>query len=390
MLGQPDFVSGSCDNGGVTASSLCAPFAVSADSRGDLYVADQGNSRVLEFSSPLASSMAANLVFGQGNSFSTDTCDFDGLSGTADNLCDPSGVALDVIGNLYIADTDNNRALEYDQPLIIRGNADRNRDSYGERHCHSHTNRNRHGHANRDCDENCDTDGDKDCHCNRDQDCNCHGNRHEHGDADRNCHSLEHGDCHGYRDKHRDGDGHGHQNRDRHCNSDGDRNYDINSNGNCDADAKCDHGQQHDRPGQAPPATDSARCARRSTTPMPRPIRQAATARRAPATIRSFSASAARSPGNTLPAILNNLTIDGTGQTITVDGANLFGIFVVGNRSVTLNINLLTIAHGNASSGDGNGGGIDNHAGTLAVANSTFSNNSARMGAVASIMREER
>ncbi len=119
VLGQPDFVSGSCDNGGVSASSLCAPFSVSADSRGDLYVADQGNSRVLEFSSPLASSMAANLVFGQGNSFSTDTCDFDGLSGTADNLCDPSGVALDVSGDLYIADTDNNRALEYDQPLII-------------------------------------------------------------------------------------------------------------------------------------------------------------------------------------------------------------------------------------------------------------------------------
>ena len=118
VLGQPDFVSSTCDNGGVSASSLCAPFAISADSRGDLYVADLGNSRVLEYNSPLASDMSANDVFGQGNNFSTDTCNFDGLNGTADNLCDPTGVAVDVTGNLYIADTENNRTLEYDQPLL--------------------------------------------------------------------------------------------------------------------------------------------------------------------------------------------------------------------------------------------------------------------------------
>src|ERR1700733_7171219 len=66
----------------------------------------------------------------------------------------------------------------------------------------------------------------------------------------------------------------------------------------------------------------------------------------------------------TLPTIYNSLTIDGTAQTITFDGANLYQVL----QSVgTLNINLLTIAHGNASS---NGGGIENLGGTLTVTSS--------------------
>jgi CSLREA domain-containing protein len=82
----------------------------------------------------------------------------------------------------------------------------------------------------------------------------------------------------------------------------------------------------------------------------------------------------------TLPAIANSspgsLTIDGTGQTITVDGASLFGVLAV-NSGATLTVNDLTIAHGNASS---LGGGVDNEGGTLTVTNSTFSSNSAPNG----------
>jgi len=82
-----------------------------------------------------------------------------------------------------------------------------------------------------------------------------------------------------------------------------------------------------------------------------------------------------------LPAIANSspesLTIDGTGRTITVDGANFNGVFVV-NSGATLNLNRLTIAHGNQSAGE-YGGGINN-LGTLTVTNSTVSNNSADNG----------
>lgn len=96
-----------------------------------------------------------------------------------------------------------------------------------------------------------------------------------------------------------------------------------------------------------------------------------------------------------LPTILNMLTIDGTGETITVDGAAMYQVMVV-RSGATLTLNDLTIADGNATLGGGilnsgtltitgssfsgnsaeAGGGIDN-GGTLTVTNSTFSDNKA-------------
>ena len=69
--------------------------------------------------------MGANLVFGQGGSFTSGACDFDSPNGSAEDLCNPSGTAVDVNGNLYVADTQNNRVLEYDQP-VIAGSGSRN------------------------------------------------------------------------------------------------------------------------------------------------------------------------------------------------------------------------------------------------------------------------
>jgi len=54
--------------------------------------------------------------------------------------------------------------------------------------------------------------------------------------------------------------------------------------------------------------------------------------------------------GSTLPTILNTLTIDGTGQSITVDGSNSGSpaeILYV-NSGATINVNDLTIANGGA------------------------------------------
>jgi len=118
VIGQSDSISGSCNADGVTADSLCMPEGVAIDSGGDLYVADQSNNRILEYNPPLSTGMAAHLVFGQGGSFGSNVCDFDGASGNADSLCNPSGVSVDNVGNLYVADTMNNRVLEYDQPLV--------------------------------------------------------------------------------------------------------------------------------------------------------------------------------------------------------------------------------------------------------------------------------
>jgi hypothetical protein len=84
----------------------------------------------------------------------------------------------------------------------------------------------------------------------------------------------------------------------------------------------------------------------------------------------NFSLSGTITLGNTLPAIQNKLTIDGSGQTITVDGANSHQVLSV-NPAATLTLNNLTIENGSSASG----GGIYNAGGTLTVTNSTFSDN---------------
>ena len=73
-----------------------------------------------------------------------------------------------------------------------------------------------------------------------------------------------------------------------------------------------------------------------------------------------------------LPAILNTLTIDGTGQNITIDGSLDYQILYV---SGALTVNDLTIENGASDTG----AGIEN-AGTLTVTNSTFLNNSGQDG----------
>jgi outer membrane protein assembly factor BamB len=95
----------------------------------------------------------------------------------------------------------------------------------------------------------------------------------------------------------------------------------------------------------------------------------------------TFSVSGTIALGSTLPAIQNTLTIDGSGQTISVDGANSFTVLIV-NPGATLNLDNLTVQHGASSvvvNGVTFGGGILN-LGTTALVNSTFSGNSAEDG----------
>jgi sugar lactone lactonase YvrE len=129
VLGQADFTDSTAPSGCAAASAtgLCAPAGLAFDSGGDLYVADSGNNRVLEYATPGSSGatapQAANLVFGQGsagNNFTGSSCNISGTgtAPSADTLCGPMGVALDKNNNLYVADYTNNRLLEYIHPLI--------------------------------------------------------------------------------------------------------------------------------------------------------------------------------------------------------------------------------------------------------------------------------
>lgn len=102
------FTTGTANNGGVSAASINTPVGVHADSSGGVYIGDSGNHRVLYFA---AGSTTATRVYGQGGSFSANTQNNGGI--TADSLSAPGGMVTDAGGGLYVADQGNNRVLYY-------------------------------------------------------------------------------------------------------------------------------------------------------------------------------------------------------------------------------------------------------------------------------------
>src|SRR5580692_6181459 len=84
-----------------------------------LYVADTLNSCILGWNNAesFANGQPADLVIGQID-MPHSQCDYPGpgFTPSATNLCFPTGVAIDTNGDLYIADFENSRVLEYDAP----------------------------------------------------------------------------------------------------------------------------------------------------------------------------------------------------------------------------------------------------------------------------------
>jgi len=117
VFGQPDFITGTANTGGISAASLNFPTELSLDVSGNLYVAEFNNNRVLRYDNPLADFMGAlaDLVIGQPD-FTTGTANTGGLS--AGSLSGPSGVAVDAQGSLYVGEFFNNRVLRFDSPLV--------------------------------------------------------------------------------------------------------------------------------------------------------------------------------------------------------------------------------------------------------------------------------
>ena len=114
--------------------TLANPFGVAVDGAGDLYIADTGNSRVVEVTAAGVSSVLSTggltlyqtfsvAVDGAGDVYITDTGNNRVVevtaAGTASvlstgslTLNQPFSVAVDGAGDLYIADTGNNRVVE--------------------------------------------------------------------------------------------------------------------------------------------------------------------------------------------------------------------------------------------------------------------------------------
>lgn len=123
VLGQSDFTSVLENRGGApSAATLKNPFSVAADGAGHLYVADTGNNRVLEYNGSFSNGMAASRVFGQQN-FVGESQNQGGAPSAA-TLSFPINVMAQGTSALYVADSNNGRILIYDAPLTGDANAD--------------------------------------------------------------------------------------------------------------------------------------------------------------------------------------------------------------------------------------------------------------------------
>jgi uncharacterized protein (TIGR03437 family) len=119
VIGQPDFFTAvpNFPSGlatGVSDSNLVVPEGVAVDSKGDLWVADSGNGRVLRFPRPFDQTPTilprANLVIGQTDFHSRVT------DSSSQNMNGPSGIAFTSQGDLLVSDFVFNRILFFKKP----------------------------------------------------------------------------------------------------------------------------------------------------------------------------------------------------------------------------------------------------------------------------------
>jgi hypothetical protein len=112
------------DNGPATASTLSAPSGLALDGAGNLYIADTGNNRVRKIA---AATGIITTVAGNGAP-GTPTNVGDGGAATSAELNQPWGATVDSSGNLFIADTSDQRIRRVDAVTgiitTVAGNGD--------------------------------------------------------------------------------------------------------------------------------------------------------------------------------------------------------------------------------------------------------------------------
>ncbi len=129
IIGQVDQFSNQAQNpaNGGRQTGLNNPTGLAVDSAGNLYVADTGNNRILRFPQPFAAAnfkQFPSLVIGQ-KTFSTSTANLNGIGASTLGIngtnLGRTGIAFDASGNLWVADSGNNRVLRFPAAVLSAG-----------------------------------------------------------------------------------------------------------------------------------------------------------------------------------------------------------------------------------------------------------------------------
>src|SRR6185437_14084343 len=102
------------ESGANSAGMLQEPSAVAVDSKGDLWVLDSQLAEAFEYVPPFSTGMSASLVIGTG------PCEIGRgtfNSPTARNFCYPQGIAFGPKGDLWISDWGYSRVVEFTPPF---------------------------------------------------------------------------------------------------------------------------------------------------------------------------------------------------------------------------------------------------------------------------------
>ena len=121
VIGQPDFYSIACNQGLPSMTlpgldMLCEPTGLAVDPDGSLYVVDTNNCRVLVFDDPFGTDTTADRMLGESR-----VCI--GVTTDAGHLFLPRGVTTDATGNVWVSDSGNCRVLGWDGPLTATDTA---------------------------------------------------------------------------------------------------------------------------------------------------------------------------------------------------------------------------------------------------------------------------